>query len=179
MDLWDSPVRVMWDPDGTRFVLVPHGAPMWDPVKVDGSQQVQTAGAIRRGGVRNHPRQNEAHQINFAIARVKESVSAALQANFVDALALPRTMKDVLLTFAGGRQFRVRNCAVQSWPHEHEDYVCRQTVRILGGEIVSDDGDYDEGNTWGEMPGVTLVTEGGDALVTGGGEVLVGEDYEE
>ena len=179
MDLWDSAVRVMWDPDGVRLVLVPHGAPMWEPVKVEGSQQVQTAGAIRRGGVRNHPRRNESHQINFAIARVKGSVSAALQANFTDALALPRTMRDVLLTFSGGRQFRVKNCAVQSWPHDHEDQVCRQTVRILGGEIVLDDGEYEEGSTWGEMPEEALMTEGGEVLATEGSEVLVVEDFEE
>jgi hypothetical protein len=179
MDLWDSPVRVMWDPDGVCFVLVPFGAPMWEPVRVDGSQQVQTSGAIRRDGVKNHPRQNEAHSIDFTLARVKDTATAALEANFFDALALPRTMKDVLLTCAGGRQVRVKNCAVQSWPHEHEDYVCRQTVRILGGEIVADTGEFEEGNIWGEMPEETLLTEGGDGLVTEGGDYLVGEDFEE
>lgn len=178
MDLWDSAVRVMWDPDGVRLVLVPHGAPMWEPVKVDGGQQVQTGGAIRRAGVKNYPRQNEAHRIEFSIARVKGSVSAALEANFVDALALPRSMRDVLLSFSGGRQFRVKNCAVQSWPHEHEDYVCRQTVRIVGGEIVADDGSYVEGDVWGEMPAEALITEDGVGLITEGGEFLVGEDFE-
>jgi hypothetical protein len=178
-DLWDSAVRVIWDPDGVRLVLVPYGAPMWDPVKVEGSQQVQKAGAIRRGGVKNYPRRNEEHHVGFALARVKDSVSAALQANFADTLGLPRTMKDVLLSFPGGRQFRVKNCAVQSWQHEHEDHVCKQVVKIQGGEIVSDPGEYDEGNTWGEVPDESLMTEAGALLMTEGRELLVEEGYED
>ncbi|MCW1926278.1 hypothetical protein OKA05_27235 [Luteolibacter arcticus] len=179
MDLWDSPVRVMWDPDGARFVLVPYGAPMWEPVKVDGGQEVQTSATVRGTGVVNYPRGNEAHKIDFTMARVKGGVKAAVQANFVDALALPRSRKDVLLSFAGGRQFRVKDCAVQSWPHEHEDQVCRQTVRILGGNIVADLGTYVEGSVWGEVPLETLMAEGGDELVTEGGDFLVGEEHEE
>ena len=178
MDLWDSPVRVMWDPDGLKLVLVPYGAPMWSPVRVDGGQQVQTSGAIRRAGVKNQPRQNEAHTIEFSIARITDSVEAAIIAGFSDALALPRTMKDVLLSFSSGPQFRVRNCAIERWPHEHDpqhDHVARESVVIRGGELEADGAVYAEGDVWGEMIEGALGTEGGDYLETEGGEYLVGE----
>ena len=175
MDLWDSPVRVMWDPGGAGLVLVPYGAPMWEPVRVDGGQEVQTTALVRGTGVKNYPRGNEAHKIDFTIGRVKATVVEALEANLADALALPRSMKDVLLSFADGRQFRVKNCAIQRWPHEHEDQVCRQTVSILGGHIVTDPGSYAEGATWGEVALGGLTTEDGAALVTEGGTYITDE----
>ncbi|MCW1887719.1 hypothetical protein OKA04_23480 [Luteolibacter flavescens] len=175
MDLWDSPVRVMWDPGGVRLVLVPYGAPMWEPVKVDGRQEVQVTAPVRAKGVVNLPRGNESHAIAFALARVKASPLAAVEANFTDALQLPRGKADVLLSFAGGRQFRVKNCAVQSWPHDHEDHVCRQRVSILGGEITLDAGSYVEGPVWGEVPPESLGTEDGEYLVTEDGEIITDE----
>lgn len=178
MDLWDSPVRVMWDPDGVCLVLVAYGAPMWSPVRVDGGQQVQTSGAIRRAGVRNQPRGNESHSVEFSIARITGSVEAAIVAGFIDALALPRTMRDVLLSFSSGAQFRVRDCAIERWPHEHDpqhDHVARESVVIRGGEMVADAGVYAEGDVWGEVMKGALVTEGGVPLGMEGGGYLLGE----
>ena len=171
----------MWDPDGVRLVLVSYGAPMWDPVKVDGGQTIQTAGAIRRTGVKNQPRQNESHTVEFSIARITDNVEAAILAGFVDALSLPRTMRDVLLSFSSGRQFRVKNCAIERWPHDHDptlDHVAKETVVIRGGEIVAETEEYEEGDVWGEMPADTLGTEGGEPLMTEDGDYLVGEEHD-
>lgn len=171
----------MWDPDGVRLVLVSYGAPMWDPVRVEGGQLIQAAGAIRRAGQRNFSRKNQTHTVEFSIARITASVEDAIVAGFSDALALPRTMEDVLLSFASGKQFRVKNCAIERWPHDHDptnDHVAKETVIIRGGEIVSDLGEYTPGDVWGEVPLDTLGTEGGDHLMTEGGDHIVTEDHD-
>lgn len=166
MDLWDSIVRVMWDPDSLRLVLVPSGAPMWAPVAVDGQQEVQSVALVRGAGVKHYPRANESHRISFTLCRLTpDTVEDAMIARLAAGSALPRTTKDVLLTFDNGRQFRLKNCAVQSWPHTQDDHLTRETVTIMAGEMVADLGTYVDGDVWGEIPAAGLLAEDDTALL--------------
>lgn len=151
MELWDSIVRVTWDPEGTGLVLVDFGAPMWEPVAVDGEQVVQTAAFVRGAGAKHFPRGNESHRIAFTLARIKEGIAEAFVGRLSDAIALPKSAsKPVLLSFESGEQFRFSNCAIRSWPHSQEENVTRQGVIIEAGAMTADTGTYAPGDTWGE-----------------------------
>lgn len=176
MDLWDSIVRVLWDPDGERLVLVPYGMAMWRAVEVDGQQDVQTSSYVRGTGTKNFPRANEAHKITFTVAREKSTIEVAFDARLNNARLLPRTTKDVLLSFAGTpRQYRVKNCAIESWPHDQEEHVTRESVVILGGEIVLDSGTYADGDVWGEVPALALLGEDGEPILAEDGSYILTE----
>jgi hypothetical protein len=152
MDLWDSIVRVTWDPDATALVLVDFGDPMWEPVSVDGEQLVQRSSYIRALGAKHFPRGNESHRLAFSLARITEGVSEAFVARLTAALALPKTDgKPVLLAFESGEQFRLADCAVRAWPHSQVDGVTRETVVIECGRMTADAGVYAPGQTWGEI----------------------------
>jgi hypothetical protein len=134
--LWDSVVKVTWDPDGAATVLVNWDDPMWEPVTLDGKQVVQEAPGLRRAGVDHFPRGNERHELRFTLARETAGIAAAFQARLTNALAVPRTRRDVLLSFESGAAFRLRNCAVESWPSGQVEHLTKETLVIRGGELV-------------------------------------------
>ncbi|WP_193214798.1 hypothetical protein [Luteolibacter marinus] len=144
-------MRVLWDPDDAALVLVDFGDPMWAPVAIDGEQVVQTAGFVRGSGVKNFPRGNESHQLTFELARITDGVADALKQRLLGMASLPRTMKPVLIVFDDGVQWRLSNCAVQSWPGGQEEFIGREGVVILGGALAADVGVYVPGATWGEI----------------------------
>jgi len=138
--LLDSVVRVTWDPDGAQLVLVEIDDPMWEPVKIDGKQAVDTAPGLNRAGVQNFPRGNEAHKLTFTLCRIEDEIQDAFQERIAQALAAPRYMADVLLSFASGTNYRIKNAAVESWPNDQRGRLTKETLVILGGEIVEDSG---------------------------------------
>jgi hypothetical protein len=152
MYLWDSIVRVMWDPDGAALVLVDYGDPMWEPVSVDGQQSVQAIAAVRASGAKHLPRGNESHLLSFTLARIEAGVSDAFVARLAAGVSLPKSAsKPVLLSFESGEQFRLSDCAVRAWPHSQEEHVTRESVVIDGGRLTVDAGMYVPGTTWGEI----------------------------
>lgn len=159
MDLWDSIVRIVWDPAGTSMVLVDFGDPMWEPVELDGRQEIQTARYVRGTGTKNFPRGNESHELRFTLAREIESTVDAFEERLANTLLLPRGMADVLIQFESGRQFLLKNAAVSGWPNGQEDHLTRETVIIQGGEITEDATAYTIGNTWGESPAEAVLME--------------------
>jgi hypothetical protein len=164
MDLWDSIVRIVWDPAATSLVLVDFGDPMWDPVTIDGSQEVQTSRYVRGDGVKNFPRGNESHELRFTLAREIDSTVDAFEERLANTLTLPRTMADVLIQFESGRQFLLKNAAIRAWPNGQEDHLTRESLVILGGEIVETATVYTIGNTWGAAPDAAILLEDGTPL---------------
>lgn len=151
MELWDSIVRVTWDPAGTALVLVDFGTPMWEPVAVDGEQAVQTASFVRAAGAKHFPRGNESHRIAFALARIKDGISEAFVGRLSDVIALPKSAsKPVLLSFESGEQFLFADCAIRAWPHSQEEHVTRQGLVIEAGAMTATAATYTPGAVWGE-----------------------------
>lgn len=152
MELLDSIVRVIWDPDSAALVLVDYGDPMWEPVSINGEQMVQTASFVRGLGTKHFPRGNESHRLTFTLARITEGVSKAFVTRLSAGISLPKAAsKPVLLAFESGEQFRAANCAVRAWPHSQEEHVTRESVIIEAGPLSIDAGVYVPGETWGEI----------------------------
>lgn len=150
MELWDSVVLVTWDPAGTALVLVDFGAPMWEPVTLNGEQLVQSSTYVRAAGTKHFPRGNETNQLTFTLARITDGVADALEARLVNAIALPRTKGDVLLTFESGTQLLMKDCAIRSWGGGQEEHLTRETLTILGGAMQVTTATYTPGAIWGE-----------------------------
>ncbi|MCW1913738.1 hypothetical protein OJ996_09140 [Luteolibacter sp. GHJ8] len=138
LELWDSVVRVTWDPDGAATVLVQYGDPMWEPVKVDGKQVVQEGQGLKRAGVDNFPRGNERHELRFTLARETPGVADAFEDRLTRSLAVPRGKGDIRLSFESGAQFRLRKCAIESWPHDQVEHLIKETLVIRCGEMVQE-----------------------------------------
>lgn len=152
MELYDSPVRVIYDPAGTALVLVDFGTPMWDPVALDGEQLVQTASYVRGAGVKHFPRGNESHTLTFTLARETAGAADALESRLANTLALPRGRADVLLAFESGTQFLLKDCAIRSWSGGQMEHLTREGLVILCGAILPDTTARLPGAVWGENP---------------------------
>lgn len=150
MDLWDSIVRVTWDPAGTALVLVDFGAPMWEPVTLNGEQLVQSSTAVRAAGAKHFARGNETNQLTFSLARITDGVADALEARLLNAIALPRTKGDVLLTFESGTKLLLKDCAIRTWGGAQEEHLTRETLAILCGAMAETTATFSPGATWGE-----------------------------
>ncbi|QJE95953.1 LamG-like jellyroll fold domain-containing protein [Luteolibacter luteus] len=136
--LLDSFVRVVWDPDGAKKVLVEIGDPMWSPVAIDGEQVVDVAQGSNIVGVRNFPRGNEAHKLTFTLCRIKDTLDDAFETRMNEAMALPRDMRDIVFSLQSGKAWRLKNAAVKSWPTNQRERLTKQNLVILGGEIVAE-----------------------------------------
>ena len=150
MELYDSPVRVIYDPAGTALVLVDFGTPMWEPVALDGEQVVQTASYVRGAGVKHFPRGNESHTLTFTLARETDGGADALEARLTNSLALPRAKADVLLGFESGTQFLLKDCAIRSWRGGQVEHLTQEGLVILCGRMEATATVYTPGATWGE-----------------------------
>jgi len=135
-ELLDSFVRVTWDPDGDAVILVDFGTAMWDPVKIDGKQLVDTVPGLNRAGTQNFPRANESHRLTFTLGQLTAGLEAAFEARLEAAIAAPRNMADVLLSLESGRSFRLKDCSVESWPSNQRGRITQETLVILGGELA-------------------------------------------
>lgn len=151
MDLYDSFIRVMWDPDGEALVLVDYGDPLWGPIMLDGEQVVDVVPLVRSAGVKAFPRGNERHQLSFELCRIRDGMDEAFAARMNAAISLPRGMADVLVTLDEDRSWRLKNCAVRSWPGGQEERFTREAISIEGGELVDESSHYEPGQTWGEI----------------------------
>lgn len=138
--LLDSMVRVTWDPEGSAKVLVELGDPMWAPVLLDGKQLVDVVPGLNQKGVLNIPRQNETHKLTFTLCRETAGPAEAFEERLEQSIAAPRDMADVLLAFESGKTFRVKNCSVESWPSDQNERLTKETLNILGGELVAEAG---------------------------------------
>jgi hypothetical protein len=133
--LLDSMVRVTWDPDGEAQILVDFGDPMWSPVLIDGKQMVDVAQGLNRKGVLNIPRQNETHKLTFTLAGLTAGPVEAFERRLEQSIAAPRDMADVLISFESGKSYRLKDCAVESWPSGQVERLTKETLNILGGEL--------------------------------------------
>lgn len=138
--LLDSVVEVVHDPDGAATVLVAIGDPMWEPVKLDGKQVVDTAPGLNRAGVDTFPRGNESHKLTFTLGEEKATVQDAFEDRIRASMTLPREKADVRLSFESGARFRVKNCSIESWPHDQVEHIIKQSLVIVGGELVEETG---------------------------------------
>lgn len=146
---YDSVVRLMWDPDGDRIVLMQLGDEMWQLLSLDGQQVVDQATYVRAAGSKALPRGNDSHEIVFEIARETDGPADAFKKRLTNITTLPRTGKDMLVTFEDGTHFRLKDAAIQAWPGRQEDHLLIERISIVGGSIVTDAGTYTEGSTWG------------------------------
>ena len=151
MDVFDSFLRVTFDPDNVALVLLDYGDALWGPVAIDGEQAVQVQGFVRALGVKAFPRGNESHSLSFEKCRILDSMHDALAGRLNGIIALPRTMADVLISLEDGRNWRIANCAVRNWPGGQEERLTREGVNIIGGLLTADEGVYAPGQKWGEL----------------------------
>lgn len=152
MELYDSFVRVTFDPDGAALVLVDYGTALHGPIEIDGGQIVQVQGFVRAIGVKAFPRGNESHRLRFEKAGIEDSLVDAFAAFLTDSISLPRTQADVLLSLEDGRNWRIKDCAIRAWPGGTDGTrINRQGCEIKGGRILYDEGSYDPGSVWGDI----------------------------
>ena len=151
MDLFDSFVRLTWDPDGDALVLVDYETPMWEPVEIDGGRVVQAVELLRAVGVRHFARGQESHRLRFVLCRVEDDMEDALAARMNSMCSLPTGTADVLLSLGDGRNWRLHSCAVRGWGGGQEEVLTREMVEIVCGRITPDEGTYAPGQTWGEI----------------------------
>jgi hypothetical protein len=150
--LYDSFVRITFDPDGAALVLVDYGTALHGPIEVDGNQIVQVQGFIRSLGTKAFPRGNESHTLTFDKAGIEDSLQDAFAANLTDSISLPRTKADVLLSLEDGRQWRLKDAAIRAWPVSMDNTrITRQSCEIQGGRLVTDEGTYAPGSVWGDI----------------------------
>jgi hypothetical protein len=133
--LLDSMVRVTWDPDGDARILINFGDPMWSPVLIDGKQVVDVAQGLNRKGVLNIPRGNETHKLTFTLGGITAGPVEAFERRLEQSIAAPRDMADVLISFESGKSYRLKDCAVESWPSGQLESITKETLNILGGEL--------------------------------------------
>ena len=148
MDLFESFVRVLFDPDGIAMTLLDYGDPLWEPLAFDGSQVIQEVALVRALGIRAMPRGNERHAVAFAIARIEATLYDAFASRLTGTIALPRDMADVLIALEDGRQWRLKNAAVSAWPGSQEEFIGREGVQLIGGNLEADAGVYVPGSAW-------------------------------
>lgn len=109
------------------------------------------AAFIRATGIKAMPRGNASHQLTFELCRVTEGVADAFRQRLQGIATLPRTMADVLIGFADGTGYRLRNAAVRAWPGGQEQHLTRERITLLGGDLVPDAGTYTPGQSWGSI----------------------------
>lgn len=152
MELFESLVRVTWDPDGAAVVLVDYGTPMWEPVRLDGQQVLDVSPLIRATGSAVIPRGNETHTLTFTKAAETAGVREALAGQIGAQRSAPRGRADVLIQIQSNGGWRLKGAAVESWPGGHPvEHISAMGLRILGGELVVDAGTPTPGGTWGEI----------------------------
>ncbi len=148
MELFESFVRLMFDPDGDAVVLLDYGDPLWEPLAFDGAQVIQEAAFVRAAGIHALPHENERHTLGFALGSIEATLYDAFAHRLTGTIALPRTMNDVLIALEDGRQWRLKNAAIQSWPGSQEEFISREGVQIVGGNLEADAGVYVPGSAW-------------------------------
>lgn|GEM_PF-5049853 len=152
MYLYDSFVRLTFDPAGAAVVLVDIGDPMWTPMSLDGGQVVEVASFVRAAGISAIPRANEQHQMSFATARIMDTMEDAFASRLNGSITLPRYMADVLISLTDGRQWRLKNCAVKSWKTAQDECISRESIEITGGQLIVDPGSYYPSDYWNTDP---------------------------
>lgn len=148
MYLYDSLVRLTFDPAGAAVVLVDYGDPMWTPMSLDGGQVVEVSTFVRAAGMSAIPRANEQHRISFTVARIMETMEDAFAARFNGSITFPRYMADILISLTDGRQWRLKNCAIKSWKSAQEERISRESIEITGGQLIVDPGSYYPSDYW-------------------------------
>lgn len=150
MELTESILRLTWDPDGDPLVLVDWGDPLWDSIVLDGRQVIQQVALVRAAGIQAKPRRNESHTLRCSVCVIEETIDAAFAGRLNRILALPRTMADVLISLEDGQNWRLKNAAIEAWPGGQEERLTRETLEIIGGELLPDEGAYAPGGFWQE-----------------------------
>lgn len=152
MELFESVVRVTWDPDGAAVVLVDYGTPMWEPVRLDGQQLLDVSPLVRAAGSAVIPRGNETHILTFMKAAETAGVREAIAGQIGAQRSAPRGRADVLLQVGNHGGWRLRGAAVESWPGGQAiEHIAAIGLRIMGGDLVVDPGTPTPGGTWGEI----------------------------
>jgi hypothetical protein len=146
--LFDSFIRVMFDPDGIAMVLVDYGDPLWGEITLDGEQIVQEQGFVRAAGIRAIPRGNQRHTLGFELCRVETGLFEAFEARVNGMISLPKTGADILISLQAGQQWRISKCAVRNWGGSQDEFLTRERVDIVGGALSVDEGSYSPGSTW-------------------------------
>jgi hypothetical protein len=146
--VFESAVRVLWDPGGAKLVLVDWGDELSERVTLDGGQLVDVVPRIRAAGVMTFPRGNEQHRISFEKSTEQSSLGAAFSERLRRSLALPRSRADVLLWFEAGSKYRLKAATIESWPSRQDALWTRERVNIVGGVLITDSGTYTGLTTW-------------------------------
>lgn len=151
LTVYDSFIRLTYSPGFTPITLVDFGDMLWGPILIDGSQLVEVQSFVRALGISTFPRGNERHTLSFDRCRREATLADAFAARMDAILSLPRLRADVLLELEDGRAWRILNCSVESWPSEQTEFLTREGVRIIGGQLVQDEGGYGPGTPWGHI----------------------------
>jgi hypothetical protein len=151
MELFGSFARITYDPDGIALVLLDYNDDLWEPLAINGDQMVQVQGFVRAAGIKAFARGNEKTSLNFMKCNIETSVVEGFARLLSDIVALPKSTADILISLEDGRNWRIPDAAIQSWPASQEARLTRQTVEIIGGKIAGDAGVYIPGQTWGEI----------------------------
>lgn len=137
--IYDSFVKVTFDPDGTPVVLVDYGDALWGPLEIDGGQVIDPQDFMRASGISAVPRGNERHTLAIELAGIDDSLADSFAGMLNACIALPRTQADVLLSLEDGRGWRIANCAIESWPSKAgKDRINSKGIRIIGGALTAE-----------------------------------------
>jgi len=147
-ELYESFVRLTWSPDISPLILVDYGTPLWGAINLNGSQVVDVENLVRSAGAVAYPMGNEQTSLEFDVCRVKPTIHEAFSSRLDGIIALPRAAADVLITMQNGRQWRIKNAAIESWPGSQTEFLTRESIRIVGGQLIPDTGDYNPINRW-------------------------------
>lgn len=146
--LFDSFIRVMFDPDGIAMVLVDYGDPLWGEIALDGEQIVQEQSFVRAAGIRAVPRGNQRHTLGFELCRPSPGLFSAFEARVNAMITLPKTGADILISMEAGQQWRIKDAAVRNWGGGQDEFLTRERVEIIGGILAVDEGSYSPGSSW-------------------------------
>lgn len=150
MELTESIIELVWDPDGSRTTLVPFGSPMWDEVTISGQRSQSVTSLVRSDSARVTSRGNELNRITFSISREKPSVRDAMLNRFKSMSTVPAGTADLLVKFDSGKKYRIKRSSIESWETSQVENLTRESLTITGGKMIDDVGTYAPGPVWGE-----------------------------
>lgn len=137
MELYDSFLKITYDPDAAAVILLNYGDALWGPVELDGGQLVQEQGFVRAVGIKAFARGNERHTLKWEMAVETAGLAAAFAAQLNAAIGLPRGSSDMLISISGGAAWRLQSAAIRAWGGGQEEHITRQKVEIVGGAMVA------------------------------------------
>lgn len=150
MDLFESFLRITWDPEGEPITLLDFGEPLWSEISLNGSQMVQPSTSLRARGIRTFPRGNEQNELSFEKASVEDSFENAFAKRINGVIDLPRSSAPVLIELKDERAWIIHSCSITSWPGGQIERLTREGIVILGGHMERFNFIPDDAMLWGD-----------------------------